>query len=99
MTQDHFQVLFPLKMTIFSNFYDYLRPFDSSSHHGVTLNRNWISRPYIPLMITEIWAQLRPFSSLSGPKNGKKQGFESFLGPFSVIGAVLQAFLSHCNGT
>ena len=68
-------------MTIFSNFYDYLRPFDSSSHHGVTLNRNWISRPYIPLMITEIWAQLRPFPSLSGPKNGKKTRFRVIFGP------------------
>ena len=72
-------------MTIFSNFGDYLRPFDSSSHHGVTLNRNWISRPNISLMITEIWAQLDAFPSLSGPKNGKKQGFESFFGPFSAV--------------
>ena len=78
MTQDHFQVQFPLKMTIFSNFGNHLRLFDSSSHHGVTLNRNWISKPYIPLMITEIWAQLRSFPSLYGPKTGKKQGFESF---------------------
>ena len=99
MTQDNFQVQFPLKMTNISNFGDYFRPFDNSTHHGVTLKRNWISRPYIPLMITEIWAQLRPFPSLTRPKNGKKQGFESFLGPFSVIGAVLQASPSHCNGT
>ena len=85
-------------MTNFSDFGDYLRPLDCSTHLGVTLNRNWISRPDIPLMITEIWAQLRPYPSLSRPKNGKKQGFESFLGPFSVFGAVLQASPSHCNG-
>ena len=90
MTQDHFQVQFPLKMTIFSKFGDYLRPFDSSTHLGVTLNRNWISRPYFPLMIREILAQLRPFPSLSGPKNGEKQGFESFLGPFFWSGQPLK---------